>query len=281
MLPRYVEPRQSHGGALFHWGWQRAGPRRGTLIAMTGNYCDDFAQAYDAHAREWGAGDLAPFARDVYQRRRRRGPGEWLDLCCGAGQVMAYAREMGIEAVGVDISPSMLKIARARTPDGQFHEADAASLRLGRRFELVSCMGASVSHFTELAKLAELFASAARHLKPGGLFIFDCHTPEGLEANGDRDVVYEDGDRMVAIQLHHDAEREITSWEATCFTREADGRYRRSEQRLDLRGYGRGALEQAIREAGLKSGAFYDAHTLGRLRKTSHHLIGTAWASGT
>ncbi|MFG2286948.1 class I SAM-dependent DNA methyltransferase [Streptomyces sp. NPDC048595] len=56
-----------------------------------------------------------------------------LDLGCGTG--LPTARQLaaaGHRVVGIDLSPSMVKLARDNVPDAEFHRLDIADLRGGR-----------------------------------------------------------------------------------------------------------------------------------------------------
>jgi SAM-dependent methyltransferase len=47
-----------------------------------------------------------------------------LDAGCGTGRHGAYLASLGHRVIGVDATPEMLEVARAKVPDGEFHEAD-------------------------------------------------------------------------------------------------------------------------------------------------------------
>jgi ubiquinone/menaquinone biosynthesis C-methylase UbiE len=51
-----------------------------------------------------------------------------LDLCCGHGNVSEALTARGCAVWGLDFSPSMLEMARARVPDAVFVEADAQEI---------------------------------------------------------------------------------------------------------------------------------------------------------
>ncbi|MFI6770666.1 class I SAM-dependent DNA methyltransferase [Streptomyces sp. NPDC050355] len=56
-----------------------------------------------------------------------------LDLGCGTGLPTArQLSEAGHRVVGIDLSPSMVKLARDNVPDAEFHRLDIADLRGGR-----------------------------------------------------------------------------------------------------------------------------------------------------
>jgi len=65
-----------------------------------------------------------------------------LDVCCGTGVHLDLYRQGGCEVHGVDMSPSMLSVAKKRLGEGaDLMMADAMALPYGNRsFELVICM---------------------------------------------------------------------------------------------------------------------------------------------
>jgi SAM-dependent methyltransferase len=88
-----------------------------------------------------------------------------LDIACGSGHAAALAADRGAVVTGVDIAPALLEIARERTPDGNFIEAEMDALPLGdEQFDVVT----SVNGFQFALNAATAFAEAARVLVPGG-----------------------------------------------------------------------------------------------------------------
>lgn len=101
-----------------------------------------------------------------------------LDLGCGTGQLAARLAE-GRGVVGVDPAAAMLEVARQR-PGGEavtWVQADARSLRLGQRFDLVVLTGHAFQVFLTQEDQRAVLATIARHLAPGGRFIFDSRNP--------------------------------------------------------------------------------------------------------
>jgi ubiquinone/menaquinone biosynthesis C-methylase UbiE len=88
-----------------------------------------------------------------------------LDAACGTGRHGAYLASLGHRVIGVDATPEMLDVARAKIPAGEFHDADLRELPLGDdSVDLVTC-GIAASHFPYLAPV---FAEFARVLRPSG-----------------------------------------------------------------------------------------------------------------
>ncbi|BBK36948.1 methyltransferase [Allostella sp. ATCC 35155] len=105
--------------------------------------------------------------------------GSVLDLGCGTG-MLAAALAPGRRVVGVDPAAAMLDIARLR-PGGnavRWVEADVRSLDLGERFDLVVMTGHAFQVFLGAEDRAAALAAVARHLAPGGRYIFDSRNPD-------------------------------------------------------------------------------------------------------
>jgi len=123
----------------------------------------------------------APLDRQLSPLGRRAmaeldlGPGQRvLDIGCGAGETTLELSATGAEALGVDISRPLLKIARRRT-EGMarvaFLEADAQTHPFG-----AASFDAVYSRFGVMffADPAAAFANLRRALKPGGRLAFVC-----------------------------------------------------------------------------------------------------------
>lgn len=130
----------------------------------------DLARFYDLDNR-WGADfdyclQLAADARSV------------LDLGCGTGQLAARLADRRT-VVGVDPAAAMLDIARRRPGGGRatWVEADAGSVRLGRRFDLVLLTGHAYQVFLTDKDQQAVLSTIAGHLALGGRFTFDTRNP--------------------------------------------------------------------------------------------------------
>ncbi len=105
-----------------------------------------------------------------------------LDLGCGTG-VFAARMADGRRVVGADPAAAMLEIARSR-PGGRavdWLEADARSLRLEERFDLIVLTGHAFQVFLGESDQRAVAATIAHHLAPQGRFIFDSRNPAAEE----------------------------------------------------------------------------------------------------
>jgi SAM-dependent methyltransferase len=107
-------------------------------------------------------------------------PREVLDLCCGGGRSAIETARRGHRVLGVDVSDTQLSIARAATSGlDPVHAAnitwlqgDARSLELDRTFDCVVIGGLSITLFEDAVRTSVL-RTVRRHLRPGGVFLFD------------------------------------------------------------------------------------------------------------
>jgi len=61
--------------------------------------------------------------------------GTVLDIGCGMAEPIGrYLLDAGVQVVGIDSSPSMIALCKARRPDAEWIAADMRHLELGRRF---------------------------------------------------------------------------------------------------------------------------------------------------
>jgi 2-polyprenyl-3-methyl-5-hydroxy-6-metoxy-1,4-benzoquinol methylase len=91
-----------------------------------------------------------------------------VELGCGPGWMTRLAARHGVEAVGYDISPQMIEIARrqaeAEQVPARFEVGDMEELDLGRSFDV--CLIYDALHHSPRADL--VFGAAHRALKPNG-----------------------------------------------------------------------------------------------------------------
>lgn len=131
---------------------------------------------------------------DIYARLAPAG-GKILELGAGTGRLTFALAERGFSVVGVDIAPAMLAQATARlaeTPPGvaarlELKRGDMTVLDLKRQFDLVICPYFTLAHVPRGMAWKNTFATAARHLKPGGLAAFHLPLPAVMRMPGPPD----------------------------------------------------------------------------------------------
>jgi ubiquinone/menaquinone biosynthesis C-methylase UbiE len=106
------------------------------------------------------------------------GPWRILDVGCGSGETTLLAAEIGHELTGLDVSTSLLELAKSRAKKAglasvNFFMGDASRMFIDPPFDLImSRFG--VMFFDDPAKA---FANLARMTKIGGRIVFVCWRP--------------------------------------------------------------------------------------------------------
>jgi len=124
-------------------------------------YAERFSTALESNPLDRAM--LAAFAELVHAA----GAGPVADLGCGPGYATAHLHSLGLTAFGVDLSPTMIEIARRAYPELRFDEGSMTALDLPD-----GALGGILSRYsiihTPPEQLPVTFAEFHRVLAPGG-----------------------------------------------------------------------------------------------------------------
>jgi len=147
----------------------------------------DFTLFKQVQSAVWSAGAFEEVAGSIHDMHVAIAevlapqPGErWLDVGCGAGNLSELAAGAGAEVTGIDLSPRLIEVARARAEAGGFaidyRVGDAENLDVDdASFDVVSSSVGMIFAPDHAAAAREL----ARVTRPGGRLGFSAWTPEG------------------------------------------------------------------------------------------------------
>lgn len=139
---------------------------------------DEYSRYYDLLYRDKDYRGETEYLAGVL-RRFHKDPRHILELGSGTGRHGRLLAEAGFQVTGVERSSTMLAAASARSIDipggGRFSvcQGDARTVRLETRSDVVAALFHVASYQTKNSDLLALFDTAAAHLNPGGLFVFD------------------------------------------------------------------------------------------------------------
>jgi trans-aconitate methyltransferase len=92
-----------------------------------------------------------------------------LDLGCGTGHLTHQIQSMGAEVIGLDASPSMIKMAKENFPETCFAVGDATSLHFNEPFDAI--FSNATLHW--ILNQDDLLHEVYHSLKPGGRFVVE------------------------------------------------------------------------------------------------------------
>ncbi len=125
---------------------------------------------FDAYMTKWETRHV----RDLIDHAFPSGIGRYLDFACGTGRMTQVIAPSAAEVVGVDVSASMLEVARGKIPAARFIEADLASqsVEIGM-FDLVS----SFRFFgnAELTLRRSVLRALSERVRPDGYLLVNSH----------------------------------------------------------------------------------------------------------
>lgn len=151
----------------------------------------DIAASYDAVAEHYAA-DYAdelsrkPFDRELLTRFAGLIPrsGRVCDIGCGPGQIARFLAELGLDAMGLDVSQAMVEVARRLNPGMTFERGDMLNLQFADAGLAGITAFYSLIHI-ERARVSDAFAELHRVLGTGGHMLISFHAGEG-EAHVDQ-----------------------------------------------------------------------------------------------
>jgi SAM-dependent methyltransferase len=140
-------------------------------------------ELYERHAELYDAVFAWDVEEEVDWLLERLGPEcqSVLEPGCGSGRVLEPLARRGLEAVGIDRSPAMVELARARGLEAV--RADMTAFDLGRTFDGAVCPINTLGHLTP-TELARHLERMGRHLRPDARYLVqlqiggEAHTSE-------------------------------------------------------------------------------------------------------
>jgi len=248
---------------------------------------------YAAHARFYDL-EHADYQEDIATYAgfaSNAGRNGILELACGTGRVLVSLAAAGSRVTGVDLSPTMLSLARDKTRAAGLEKrvrllhGDMQTVNLARRYGLVIIGLNSLMHLADQAAQLETLQNAARHLAPRGRLVIDLFNPDIALPDAQQDGqlflhclnVLPDGAHLLHFQSPKvDRAAQIVSMTNYYDEMPPDGRVRRHFSPFSLRYLSAGELRLLLERAGLTVEALYGTYELDPFAGDSPRLIAVA-----
>lgn len=190
-----------------------------------------------------------------------------LDLGSGTGEHARFLAAKGFDVVGIDASPAMIEKARATPGKVTYIEGDmrdAASLA-GRRFGAALCLGNALPQVTEDDDLRQFAESLCRCLLPGGVFIGQMLNYDRYERKNERALPLSFLPDGIVFLRTMDLRADGRVIFMPTILRQTPDRDPPMElvasQRVEIRGWRRGQVEQALSNAGFTLIEIFGSYT--------------------
>ena len=214
-------------------------------------YKKDLAFIHDAGFSEWALRS-APGLLQILKRNGIR-DGLVVDLGCGSG-VWAHAlTEAGFSVLGIDISGSMVALARKRAPAAEFRVGSIFRTRIPC-CHAVTSISECLNYLFDSAhdgRIPRLFERIYNALTPGGVFVFDIAEPGQLKRGSPTKGFTEGDGWVVLVEKDEDSSRGVLTRRITSF-RKAGTDYRRSHEVHRQQLLRSSDLAKELRRAGFK-----------------------------
>jgi SAM-dependent methyltransferase len=208
-----------------------------------------------AYIHDKGYGDFANrSAPGLLKLLRQSGitEGRIVDLGCGSGIWARHLTDAGHRVLGVDLSPAMIEIARARVPEGEFQIASFLQFPLPP-CRAVTALGEVFNYLFDpsnsLGALQQVCTRVFRALSRGGVFIFDVAEPGRHKGVTQRFA--EGNDWACLVEIQHDLTRARLTRRIVSFRKIGDS-YRRHEEIHPQQLYQGRRVARMLREIGFR-----------------------------
>jgi ubiquinone/menaquinone biosynthesis C-methylase UbiE len=197
--------------------------------------------------------DAARHEVDFALRLLQGPPGRLLDLCCGAGRHSAALAERGSIPYGLDLSASLLAVARDREPRLRLARGDMRRLPFrDAAFSAIVNFFTSFGYFLNERDNAAVLSEVARVLGAGGAFLCDTFNRDRVLERLTPEERHRTGGKTIHIRRYWDPGTQRLNKEIRI---EHEGNF--EVFRESIRAYSSEELLRLARGAGLEPAGLY------------------------
>jgi ubiquinone/menaquinone biosynthesis C-methylase UbiE len=154
---------------------------------------DQESQRWAKWAREPGHDSYWRFHRDQFLQLVPTPGNLTVDIGCGEGRVSRDLKALGHQVIGIDVSPTLVNLAKEADPAGRYLVANAAAIPLES-----SCADLAIAFMSpqDIDDIDTAFAEASRILIKGGRFLIAIVHP--INSSGRFSTEDEDSEFVIA-----------------------------------------------------------------------------------
>ena len=212
-------------------------------------YKEDLAYIHDVGFSDFAL-KSAPGILEILQENNIKS-GLIVDLGCGSGLSAQEFIKANYRVLGIDISESMIKIARSRVPEAEFRVESLFKTKIPPCNAVTSigeCLNYLFDRDNNSQTLTVLFDRIYQALIPGGVFIFDILEPM---SRGITQGFREGEDWIVLFEKEEDRENKKLTRKIITL-RKVGNYYRREDEIHHVRLYESSKIAEQLRQVGFQ-----------------------------
>lgn len=216
---------------------------------MNDYYKKDLAYIHDVGFSDFALKSAPGIIETLQQNNIKEGL--IVDLGCGSGLSAQEFIKAGYQVLGIDISESMIEIARKKVPEAEFKVESLFKATIPSCVAVTSigeCLNYLFDEDNNNDNINYLFNRIYKALIPGGLFIFDILEPIG---RGTTQGFKEGEDWIVLYEKEEDREQKKLTRRIIALTK-AGNYYKRDEEIHHVRLYEASEITEKLNKVGFQ-----------------------------
>ncbi|ESA32940.1 methyltransferase type 11 [Leptolyngbya sp. Heron Island J] len=218
---------------------------------MTDYYKEDLTYIHDVGYSEYALNSAAGILTILAQNKIH--DGFIVDLGCGTGLSAAEFIRAGYQVLGIDISESMITLAKIKVPSADFRVASLFKTEIPP-CTVVTAIGECFNYLfdsdNDEHQLLPVFEQIYHALTPGGILIFDIAEPGQVDRN-DSQHFNEGNDWLILVEKKENLEQSLLTRRIITI-RKVSEHYRRDDEIHTMRLYRSTDIAQKLRQVGFK-----------------------------
>ncbi len=122
--------------------------------------------------------------------------GTLLDVGCGSGTLLGSLKQMGYDCEGVDLSESMINIAKKKFVmnhlDIKLHIDNMLTFKLENKFDIITCFFDTLNHLSNENEVVTALENMSNHLTDTGHIIIDLFTKDKMIDIDNEEFVFDE-----------------------------------------------------------------------------------------
>jgi SAM-dependent methyltransferase len=230
---------------------------------------EKFAYVYDSIMPDRFYEDYYGFIVEILERFEIR-PIESLEVACGTGKLAKIFLDKGYAIEGLDLSESMLNIAKKKGL--KVHQGNMIDFELNRKYDLILCIFDSLNYVQQQSELQQCFDSVNKHLDQDGLFIFDMNSDYKINKTIPRNFAKIQYYKIGDIELIWLNSSEPNTWIADMifFEKAENGMYRRFCEKHIEKAYKLNIVKSTLKKSRFQIAASYADFEFSKIKKNSN-----------